>query len=100
MRIEWIEKYMAEAEQMIARGGLEVDQGVSVLNDLLYEEPGYGSLHNHLGWAHLYYTLDPRAGRTSLEGRHQVSSLNSRRPTCTLVPCTQGRESTPGPLRS
>lgn len=49
---------MAEAEQMIVRGGRELDQGMAVLNDLLYEEPGYGSLHNHLGWAHLYYTLD------------------------------------------
>ena len=28
------------------------------MNDLLYEEPGYASLHNHIGWAHLYYTSD------------------------------------------
>jgi len=28
------------------------------LGNLLYHEPGYGSLHNHLGWAYLYYTVD------------------------------------------
>jgi tetratricopeptide (TPR) repeat protein len=58
MRIDWIEKYMADAERMIVEGGQQLEQGMMVLNDLLYEEPGYGSLHNHLGWAHLYYTLD------------------------------------------
>jgi tetratricopeptide (TPR) repeat protein len=25
---------------------------------LLYDEPGYGNLHNHLGWAYLYFTSD------------------------------------------
>jgi tetratricopeptide (TPR) repeat protein len=24
----------------------------------LYEEPGYGNLHNYLGWAYLYFTPD------------------------------------------
>ena len=57
-RIEWIEKYMLDAERMIVEGGPQLEQGLNVLNDLLYDEPGYGSLHNHLGWAHLYYTLD------------------------------------------
>lgn len=58
MTIEWIEKYMIDAERMIVQGGQHMEQGMRVLNELLYEEPGYGSLHNHLGWAHLYYTLD------------------------------------------
>ena len=58
MRIEWIEKYMYEAERMIVQGGHEMQSGLDILNGLLYEEPGYGSLHNHLGWAHLYYTFD------------------------------------------
>lgn len=57
-KIEWIEKYMLDAERMIVEGGEQLQHGLNVLNDLLYDEPGYGSLHNHLGWAHLYYTLD------------------------------------------
>lgn len=56
MKIEWIEKYMAEAEQLIYANNVE--GGLALMNDLLYEEPGYGSLHNHLGWAYLYYTAD------------------------------------------
>jgi tetratricopeptide (TPR) repeat protein len=54
MRIEWIEDYMKEAEQLIA--GEQVEKGLSILNSLLYDEPGYASLHNHIGWVHLYYT--------------------------------------------
>ncbi len=57
MRIEWIEKYMTEAEKQISESG-EVEQGVQALDQLLYEEHGYASLHNHIGWAHLYYTHD------------------------------------------
>lgn len=56
MKIEWIEKYLTEAEGMIS--GEQVDQGLDLLNKLLYEEPGYGSLHNHLGWAYMYYTSE------------------------------------------
>ncbi len=53
-RIEWIEKYMTTAEQLIYDD--QVEQGLKVLDNLLYEEPGYGSLHNHIGWAYMYYT--------------------------------------------
>jgi tetratricopeptide (TPR) repeat protein len=56
MRIEWMEKYMADAEQLIFDN--KVEEGLRLLNNLLFDEPGYGSLHNHLGWAHLYYTQD------------------------------------------
>lgn len=56
MRIEWIEKYLKEAEQLIYESNLE--GGLTLMTNLLYEEPGYGSLHNHLGWAYLYYTSD------------------------------------------
>jgi tetratricopeptide (TPR) repeat protein len=56
MTIEWIEKYLNEAEQMIYNDQLE--QAMAVTNNLLFEEPGYGRLHNHLGWAHMYYTSD------------------------------------------
>lgn len=56
MRIEWIEQYLAEAEQLIATN--HVERGLKLMNELLYDEPGYGYLHNHLGWAYLYYTQD------------------------------------------
>lgn len=56
MKLEWIEQYMKEAEQLIYAN--EVDRGICLLNELLYDEPGYGRLHNHLGWAYTYYTSD------------------------------------------
>lgn len=56
MKIEWIEKYLVEAEQCMYND--HVNDGLALLNNLLYEEPGYGKLHNHLGWAYLYYTPD------------------------------------------
>ena len=56
MKLEWVEQYMKEAEQLIYAN--EVDRGLSLLNELLYDEPGYGRLHNHLGWAYTYYTGD------------------------------------------
>jgi tetratricopeptide (TPR) repeat protein len=56
MRIEWMEKYMADAERLIYSN--QVDDGLLILNELLYDEPGYGSLHNHIGWAYMYYTAD------------------------------------------
>ena len=56
--ILWIENYMANAEQMIYDG--RVDEGLSILNNLLYEEPGYGRLHNFIGWAYMYYAKDAR----------------------------------------
>jgi tetratricopeptide (TPR) repeat protein len=56
MRIEWLEKYMHEAERLIYSN--QVDEGLSMLMGLLYDEPGYGSLHNHIGWGYMYYTAD------------------------------------------
>lgn len=56
MRIEWMEYDMARAERFITEN--QVDEGLLILNNLLFEEPGYGSLHNHLGWAHFYFTGD------------------------------------------
>jgi tetratricopeptide (TPR) repeat protein len=63
MKIEWLEKHMVEAEKLIVAN--EVQEGLNILNGLLYEEPGYGSLHNHLGWAHLYFT-----GNLQMAERH------------------------------
>jgi len=42
MRLEWIEKYMKDAEILIYEN--QIDAGLKVLDGLLYEEPGYGSL--------------------------------------------------------
>jgi len=47
---------MKDAEGLIYEN--QVEAGLKILNGLLYEEPGYGSLHNHLGWAYMYYTAD------------------------------------------
>jgi tetratricopeptide (TPR) repeat protein len=55
-KIEWIEKYMTQAEQLICDD--QVEQGLTILQNLLYEEPGYASLHNYLGWAYLYHAKD------------------------------------------
>lgn len=54
--IDWIEQYMTEAVNLIHGG--QVNEGIHLLKGLLYEEPGYGGLHNHIGWAYLYYTGD------------------------------------------
>jgi tetratricopeptide (TPR) repeat protein len=56
MRIEWMEKVMSEAEMLVANS--QVEKGLELLTSLLYDEPGYGSLHNHMGWAYMYYTAD------------------------------------------
>jgi len=56
MKIEWMEQYMKDAEGLIY--GNQVNEGLEMLKNLLYEEPGYGSLHNHIGWAYTYYTAD------------------------------------------
>jgi tetratricopeptide (TPR) repeat protein len=56
MRIEWMEKYMADAERLIYNN--QIEDGLLMLTELLYDEPGYGSLHNHIGWAYMYYTQD------------------------------------------
>lgn len=56
MKLEWMNSYLANAEQMMYNN--QVQEGLELMNDLLYEEPGYGILHNHLGWAYLYYTSD------------------------------------------
>ncbi|HYG04060.1 MAG TPA: hypothetical protein VD927_16555 [Chryseosolibacter sp.] len=54
--MEWMEKYLQEAEGLIING--QTDEGLNILNSLLYEEPGYGVLHNYLGWAYMYFAKD------------------------------------------
>ena len=51
---------LTNAERMILND--QVVDGLAVMNKLLYDEPGYGRLHNHLGWAYANYSEDePRA---------------------------------------
>jgi tetratricopeptide (TPR) repeat protein len=54
--MNWIENYMADAERLIMDN--RVEEGLGILNNLLFEEPGNSNLHNHLGWAYLYYQND------------------------------------------
>jgi tetratricopeptide (TPR) repeat protein len=56
MELEWMNPYLANAEQMMYNN--QVKEGLELMDSLLYEEPGYGALHNHLGWAYLYYTAN------------------------------------------
>src|SRR5436190_6173065 len=56
MKLAWLDKHLSEAEQMMYED--RVQEGLNLMHDLLYDEPGYGYLHNHLGWAYLYYTKD------------------------------------------
>lgn len=55
-RIEWLENSLAQAEQWVYEQ--RVPEALELLGNLLFEEPGYAGLHNHLGWAYLYYTED------------------------------------------
>ena len=65
MRIEWMEQYLAEAEKLVYSN--QINEGIDLLKNLLYDEPGYASLHNHLGWAYLYYTADLSAAELHLK---------------------------------
>lgn len=51
--IIWIENELAYAEKMVVEG--RVEEALNVMNNLLYDEPGYAPLHNYLGWTYLYY---------------------------------------------
>jgi tetratricopeptide (TPR) repeat protein len=62
--MEWMEEYLNEAERMITDD--RVEEGVRLLDSLLYEEPGSESLHNHLGWAHMYYTQNMKKAELHL----------------------------------
>jgi tetratricopeptide (TPR) repeat protein len=69
---EWIEKYMTDAENLIYEN--KVDEGLNLMKSLLYEEPGYARLHNHLGWAYLYYTSDVKNAELHLKMAIQFES--------------------------
>jgi tetratricopeptide (TPR) repeat protein len=65
MRIDWMDKYLYEAEQLIFDN--QINDGIALLQNLLYEEPGYGGLHNYLGWAYMYYTADREQAELHLQ---------------------------------
>jgi tetratricopeptide (TPR) repeat protein len=52
-KLEWLDTYLTEAENLIMEGS--VNDGLALMQNLLYEEPGYAALHNYLGWAYCYY---------------------------------------------
>jgi tetratricopeptide (TPR) repeat protein len=64
MIIEWIDKELVQAEHFIYNG--QVNEGLELMHRMLYEEPGYGHLHNHVGWAYLYYTSDEASAELHL----------------------------------
>ena len=72
MTIEWLEQYMTEAEQLIYNNN--VSEGLLLLNNLLYDEPGYGRLHNHIGWAYMYYTTQQANAELHLKMAIQFDS--------------------------
>ena len=52
-KIKWIEEYLEEAIRLAGDEGHE--PALKLLDKLLYEEPGYGRLHNVLGNIYFYY---------------------------------------------
>lgn len=51
--IIWMENELAHAESLVMEG--RVEEALNVMNNLLYDEPGYAPLHNLLGWTYLCY---------------------------------------------
>jgi len=52
-KIKWIEEYLEEALRLANDEGHE--PALKLLDKLLYEEPGYGRLHNVLGNIYFYH---------------------------------------------
>jgi tetratricopeptide (TPR) repeat protein len=65
MTLEWIENYMKKAEGLVYQD--RIDEALAILNDLLYEEPGYAKLHNLIGWVYLYYANEPARAETHFQ---------------------------------
>lgn len=53
MKIAWVEKYLLQAEQLVYSNQVELAR--DLLQNLLYDEPGYAPLHNLMGWVLKYY---------------------------------------------
>lgn len=59
------ERCMAMAERLILEQ--RVDEGMRLLTELLYDEPGSAALHNELGWGYLYFVGNPAQAELHLE---------------------------------
>lgn len=57
-KIKWVEEYMEQAMEIAWLEGYE--RALQLLDKLLYEEPGYGRLHNTLGIIYLKYADEPK----------------------------------------
>jgi len=55
-KIKWIEDYLSQALEIAWLEGHE--RALNLLDKLLYEEPGYGRLHNTLGIIYMRYADD------------------------------------------
>jgi tetratricopeptide (TPR) repeat protein len=55
-KIKWIEEYIEQALQLAWMEGHE--PALKLLDRILYEEPGYGRLHNALGFLYFVYAED------------------------------------------
>ncbi len=58
-KIKWVEEYLEEALRLACEDSYE--PALKLLDKLLYEEPGYGRLHNTLGKIYFYYAEDVEA---------------------------------------
>jgi tetratricopeptide (TPR) repeat protein len=68
-RIEWIDAMLNQVEQLVYEH--KVEEALSIAESLLFDEPGYGNLHNVLGWMHVYYT-----GNSTLAELHLKCSIS------------------------
>lgn len=57
-KIKWIEEYLEHALDIAWMEGHE--RALKLLDRLLYEEPGYGRLHNTLGIIYSVYAEEPK----------------------------------------
>jgi tetratricopeptide (TPR) repeat protein len=64
-KIKWIEEYINEANNFISTG--EYEQALSVLERILYDEPGYARLHYVIGTIYYYEADEVRKGEQHLK---------------------------------
>jgi tetratricopeptide (TPR) repeat protein len=51
-KIKWIDEYIEEAKRLVYNE--EHEQALKILNNILFEEPGYARLHHTLGCIYFY----------------------------------------------
>ena len=59
------ERLLAMAERLILEQ--RVEEGLDLLNGLLFDEPGSAALHNELGWGYLYFAANPARAERHFE---------------------------------